>query len=148
MSKSWWRPEPRVCYHIYQLEPVYEQVPYCAPGTPEGEQTAVKHTEWLADVAFAMRRKAIYVLVKVSEFDMGGQTAYRHDAVMTSWNEHGPEVASEPVPVSNYPQVPIDELRNNILMSPPDEIEDDVDKLLASMIDWDGLTLPPTFTTS
>jgi hypothetical protein len=83
-----------------------------------------------------------------SEFDMGGQTAYRHDAVMTSWNEHGPEVASEPVPVSNYPQVPLDELRNNILMSPPDEIEDDVDKLLASMIDWDGLTLPPTFTST
>jgi hypothetical protein len=136
---SWWRPDPRVYYHIYQLEPVYEQVPYLSPGTPEGEQTAIRHTEWLAEVAFALRRKAIYVLVKVSEFDVNGHAAYRHEAVLTSWNEHGPEVPPDPVPVPNYPHVPLDELRYN-LMSPPDEIEDDIDKLLETMIDWEGFT--------
>jgi hypothetical protein len=43
------------------------------------------------------------------------------------------------VPVPNYPHVPLDELRYN-LMSPPDEIEDDIDKLLETMIDWEGFT--------
>jgi len=131
----WWHPESRVYYHIYQLEPVYERLPYTAAGTPEGEQVAIEHTEWLAKVAFGLGRKAVYVLVKVTEFDIRGQSAYRHEPVLTSWNE--------PVlqPGTDYPQVPLQDLRYE-QMSQPDEIEDDIDKLLESIIDWDGFTCP------
>jgi hypothetical protein len=96
---------------------------------------AIEHTEWLAKVAFGLGRKAVYVLVKVSEFDVQGHTAYRLEAVPTSWNEPVYE------PGTDYPQVPLRDLRYE-LMSPPDEIEDDIDQLLESMIDWDGFTLP------
>jgi hypothetical protein len=135
MSGSWWHPVPRVYYHIYQLEPAYERLPYRAPGTPEGERVAIEHTEWLAKVAFGLGRKALYVLVKVYEFDVQGHIALRHEAVLTSWNEPVYE------PGIDYPQVPLQDLRYE-LMSPPDEIEDDIDKLLESLVDWDGFTLP------
>ena len=125
----WWHPEPRVYFNIYQLEPVYERIPYFAPGTPNGELMAIRYTESLAEVGFAMRRKVIYVLVKVSEFDVQGHVAYRHEAVLTSWNEPFPEV--------EYPQVPLSELRYT-LESQPDDIEEDIDTLLESLIDWDG----------
>ncbi len=125
----WWHPEPRVYFNIYQLEPVYERIPYFAPGTPNGELMAIRYTESLAEVGFAMRRKVIYVLVKVSEFDVQGHVAYRHEAVLTSWNE--------PVPEVEYPQVPLSELRYT-LESQPDDIEEDIDTLLESLVDWDG----------
>jgi hypothetical protein len=83
-------------------------------------------------------RKAVYVLVKVSEFDVQGHVAYRHEAVLTSWNEPVLE------PGIDYPQVPLQDLRYELL-SPPDEIEDDIDTLLESLVDWDGVGLPPTF---
>jgi hypothetical protein len=132
---NWWRPDPKVYYNIYQLEPAYERLPYTAAGTPEGERVAIEHTEWLAKVAFGLGRKATYVLVKVTEFDVQGHSAYRHEAVLTSWNEPVYE------PGTDYLQVPLQDLRYE-LMSQPDEIEDDIDKLLESMIDWDGFTLP------
>jgi hypothetical protein len=135
MSGIWWHPEPRVYYHIYQLEPVYERLQYTAPGTPEGERVAIEHTEWLAKAAFSLRRKAVYVLVKVSEFDLQGHLAFRHEAMLTSWNEPVPE------PGIDYPQVPLQDLRYELL-SQPDEIEDDIDKLLETMIDWDGFVSP------
>ena len=122
-------------FHIYQLEPVYERLPYSAAGTPEGERVAIEHTEWLAKVAFGLGRKAVYVLVKVSEFNVQGHSAYRHEAVLTSWNEPVYE------PGTDYPQVPLQDLRYELL-SPPDEIEDDIDKLLETMIDWEGFVLP------
>jgi len=131
----WWHPVPRVYFNIYQLEPAYERLPYHAPGTPEGERVAIEHTEWLAKVAFGLRRKAVYVLVKVSEFDVQGNVAYRHEAVLASWNEPVLE------PGADYPQVPLQDLRYELL-SPPDEIEDDIDTLLESLIDWDGFTIP------
>jgi hypothetical protein len=138
MSK-WWHPGPRVYYHIYQLEPAYERLPYTAAGTPEGERVAIEHTEWLAKVAFGLGRKAVYVLVKVHEFDVQGHIALRHEAILTSWNEP----VNEPVYESgtDYPQVPLQDLRYELL-SPPDEIEDDIDQLLESLIDWDGFALP------
>jgi hypothetical protein len=135
MSSHWWHPEPRVYYHIYQLEPTYERLPYSAAGTPEGERVAIEHTEWLAKVAFGLGRKAVYVLVKVSEFDIQGHSAYRHEAILTSWNEPVPDSGTD------YPRVPLQDLRYEP-MSPPDEIEDDIDQLLESLIDWDGFTLP------
>jgi len=135
MSGSWWHPDHRVYYHIYQLEPVYERIPYLAPGTPDGEQVSIRYTESLAEIAFELGRKAIYVLVKVHEFDLQGHVALRHEAILTSWNEPVYE------PGTDYPQVPLQDLRYELL-SPPDEIEDDVDQLLESLIDWDGFVLP------
>jgi hypothetical protein len=55
--------------------------------------------------------------------------------VLTSWNEPVPN------PSTDYPQVPLQDLRYE-LMSPPDDIEDDIDQLLESLIDWDGFTIP------
>jgi len=135
MSGQWWHPEPRVYYHIYQLEPVYERLQYFASGTPEGERVAIEHTEWLARVAFGLQRKAVYALVKVSEFDLQGHLAFRHEAILTSWNEPVPE------PGIDYPQVPLQDLRYDV-MSQPDEIEEGIDALLESLIDWDALTIP------
>jgi len=135
MSGDWWHPDPRVYYHIYQLEPVYERIPYLAPGTPDGEREAIKHTELLAELAFHMGRKVMYVLVSVSEFDLHGHVALRHEAVLTSWNDPMPE------PGSAYPQVPLQDLQYEI-MSQPDDIEEDIGTLLESLIDWDALTIP------
>ena len=131
MSYVLWRPEPRVYFNIYQIDPVYERIPYFAPGTQDGERLAVRYTESLAEVAFAFYRKAAYVLVKVSEFDVNGHVAYRHEAILTSWSEPVPE------PAPDYPQVPLDELRHT-LESQPDDTEDDIDTLLESLVDWDG----------
>ncbi len=135
MSGSWWHPVPRVYYHIYQIEPVYERLPYTATGTPEGERAAIEHTEWLAKVAFGLGRKALYVLVKVFEFDVNGHIALSHEAVLASWNEPVCE------PGIDYPQVPLQDLQYDIA-SQPDEIEDDIGALLESLVDWDGFTLP------
>lgn len=107
------------------------RIPYFAPGTPDGERMAIRYTESLAEVGFVMRRKVIYELVKVSEFDIQGRVAYRHETVLTSWNEPVPE------PAPDYPQVPLSELRYT-LESKPDDIEEDIDTLLESLIDWDG----------
>jgi len=124
-----------VYYHIYQLDPVYERLPYRAPGTPEGERVAIEHTEWLAKVAFGLGRKALYVLVKVFEFDVHGHIALRHEPVLASWNEPVYE------PGIDYTQVPLQDLQYDIA-SQPDDIEDDIGALLESLVDWDGFTLP------
>jgi len=135
MSGNWWHPEPRVYYHIYQIEPVYERIPYFAPGTPDGERVSIRYTESLAEIAFELGRKAIYVLVKVHEFDLQGHVALSHEAILTSWNEPVYE------PGTDYPQVPLQDLQYDIV-SQPDDIEEDIGTLLESLIDWDALTIP------
>ena len=146
-TNDWWHPPPKVYYHIIMLEPEHSRVPFSSPGTPEGERMAHEYMMSLCAAAFTIGVKAVYTLVRITEFDIGPTTgqvvhhlvrdnvAVRQECVCTGWCvPPPPEVPLTPV---------IEADLSKLFQSACDGLDDNdanVDALLDSLINWDGVT--------
>ena len=129
------------------LEPEHSRVPFSSPGTPEGERAAHEYMMSLCAAALSLGVKAVYTLVRITEFDIGptsGQVvhhlvrdnvALRQECVCTGWSAPPPpEELSIPV---------IEADLSKLFQSACDDLDDtdaNVDILLDSLINWDGVT--------
>ena len=144
---DWWHPPPKVYYHIIMLEPEHSRVPFSAPGSPEGERVAHEYMMSLCAAALTLGVKAIYTLVRITEFDIGPTTgqvvhhlvrdnvALRQECVCTGW--------CVPPPPGELSTHVIEADLSKLFQSVCDDLDDNdanVDTLLESLINWDGVT--------
>ena len=147
-THDWWHPPPKVYYHIIMLEPEHSRVPFSAPGSPEGERVAHEYMMSLCAAALTLGVKAVYTLVRITEFDIGPTTgqvvhhlvrdnvALRQECVCTGW--------SMPPPPEELPTPAIEADLSKLFQSACDGLDDNdanVDTLLESLINWDGVTV-------